>query len=65
MNRPIILPASSSGLEKIYARQSQLLCVYDNGRARLWDIEQQTLRKSLSHAEAVEIIAHMDGWDDM
>lgn len=65
MNRAVIIPASSCGLEKIYTRQSHLLCVYENGRARLWDMEQQTLRKNLSHAEAVEVIGHMDGWDDM
>lgn len=63
--RPLLLSASTQPIERLYARQAQLLTFYEHGRARLWDVSAGQMQKALTHVEAVEVIGQMDGWQDL
>lgn len=63
--RPLLLPASTHPAERLYTRQSQLMSFYENGRARLWNLETGEMQKALSHVEAVDVISENEGWTDL
>lgn len=63
--RIVAIPAASTPLISMMLRASQLLLFYENGSSRLWDIDAGQMQKSLSAAEAKEIVARMDGWESL
>ena len=63
--RPIHIPASSSPLVGVHRRETQLLAVYANGLARLYDIESGTLQKCLDKAGSEDVLRLVMGWTFM
>ena len=61
----LFIPGSRSALSRVLLRRFQLLVVYDSGLARLWDVENAKLQKTLDHSGAADILAHMDGWTEV
>ncbi|KZT12183.1 WD40 repeat-like protein [Laetiporus sulphureus 93-53] len=57
-----IVPASSAPLSRIYVGEDNLLLLYADGRARLWDSKTREFWRSMS-AEKVDELMKQGGWN--
>jgi hypothetical protein len=51
-----IIPGAAASLERIYANDDQLVMLYEDGRARLWDVSVGEFRRSAVKDKVPEMI---------
>ena len=59
-----MVPGSPAPLTKICVGESNLLLLYADGRARLWDVKTLEFRRSMDHEKAKELLAQ-GGWTEL
>jgi WD repeat-containing protein 7 len=56
-----LIPGSSAPLERICVGGDNLLLIYSDGKARLWDIKSQEFWRSMARAKADDLL-EQGGW---
>ncbi|KAG8895633.1 hypothetical protein FRB99_000416, partial [Tulasnella sp. 403] len=56
-----LIPGSSSPLERICLGEDNLLLIYADGKARLWDIKSQEIWRSMTRDKA-DVLLEQGGW---
>ncbi|KZT39908.1 WD40 repeat-like protein [Sistotremastrum suecicum HHB10207 ss-3] len=56
-----LIPGSAASLKKICLGQDNLILIYNNGRARLWDVKTLEFWRSMENSKAEELVAQ-GGW---
>ena len=59
-----IVPGSSAPLKRICLGEHNLLLIYDDQRARLWDTKTKQLWRSMGQEKAEELVTQ-GGWSDL
>lgn len=55
-----LVPASAAPLHRVYLREDNLMLVYGDGRARLWDTRSREFWRSMSTEKADEMMQEGD-----
>ncbi|CCL99455.1 uncharacterized protein FIBRA_01473 [Fibroporia radiculosa] len=58
----ILVPASAAPLSRIHVGDDNILLLYSDGRARLWDSKTMEFRRSMNADKADELLKQ-DGWN--
>lgn len=63
-NSVVLIPASVAPLESVHVRDTDMMLVYADGRARLWDCKTMEFRRSMFKDKANEALEQgtWTGW---
>lgn len=57
-----IIPGRAARLESLATRADEILLIYDDGKARVWDLRTQELRRSIAIDQAQALLDDGKGW---
>jgi hypothetical protein len=60
-----LIPGARAPLSRLHIGHESILLCYENGKARMWDLKSQELRRSMGVEVGLEGVEGKEGWIEL